>query len=196
MDFILIFGPHAVGKMTVGQALEKQTGYSLFHNHMSIELAAHLFHGFGSPEAKELSERVREAVFDCVSKSNIAGFIFTLMWAMEDERDWEYVNRLEELFVSRGHTMYFVELCADLDVRLWRNKTENRLQHKPTKRNMEWSEQMFLKTENRHRLNSHDGEIKKEHYIKINNTKLAPEEAASRICEAFRFTEGFGGDGL
>lgn len=190
MNFILIFGPHAVGKMTVGQALEKQTGYSLFHNHMSIELAAYLFHGFGSTEARELSERVREAVFDCVSKSNIAGFIFTFMWAFEDKRDWEYVNRLEELFISRGHTMYFVELCADLDVRLWRNKTENRLQHKPTKRDTEWSERMFLETENRHRLNSYHEEIKKEHYIKINNTGLTPEEVAAHICEFFRFAEG------
>lgn len=175
--------------MTVGQELEKRTGYSLFHNHMSIELAAHLFHGFGSPESRELSERVREAVFDCVSKSSIKGFIFTYMWAMEDERDWSYVECLEELFVSRGHTMYFVELCADLGVRLWRNQTENRLLHKPTKRNTEWSEQMVLAAEDKYRLNSYDGEIKKEHYIKINNTELEPEETASYICETFGFAE-------
>lgn len=190
MNFILIFGPQAVGKMTVGQALEKQTGYSLFHNHISIELAAHLFHGFGSPESRELSERVREAVFDCVSKSSIKGFIFTYMWSMEDESDWNYVERLEELFTSRGHTVYFVELCADLAVRLQRNQTENRLKHKPTKRNIEWSRQMVLAAEDKYRLNSYEGEIKKEHYIRINNTGLEPEEAAAHICKAFRFGEG------
>jgi shikimate kinase len=43
MNFILITGPQAVGKMTVGQELEKITGLKLFHNHMSIELVlAHL----------------------------------------------------------------------------------------------------------------------------------------------------------
>lgn len=33
MKFILITGPQAVGKMTVGQELEKITNLKLFHNH-------------------------------------------------------------------------------------------------------------------------------------------------------------------
>lgn len=32
--FVIIMGPHAVGKMTVGQELAKITGLRLFHNHM------------------------------------------------------------------------------------------------------------------------------------------------------------------
>ncbi len=38
MNLIMIFGPQAVGKMTVGQELEKITGLKLFHNHMTIDL--------------------------------------------------------------------------------------------------------------------------------------------------------------
>ncbi len=38
MKFILIFGPRAVGKMTVGHELEKITSLKLFHNHQTIEL--------------------------------------------------------------------------------------------------------------------------------------------------------------
>ncbi|GAE48204.1 hypothetical protein JCM21738_5289 [Mesobacillus boroniphilus JCM 21738] len=38
MKFVLIFGPQAVGKMTVGHELEKITELKLFHNHMTIEL--------------------------------------------------------------------------------------------------------------------------------------------------------------
>ena len=38
MKLVLIFGPQAVGKMTVGQELAKKTGLKLFHNHMTIEL--------------------------------------------------------------------------------------------------------------------------------------------------------------
>lgn len=34
MDFFMIIGPQAVGKMTVGQQIEKMTGAKLFHNHM------------------------------------------------------------------------------------------------------------------------------------------------------------------
>ena len=36
--FVLIIGPQAVGKMTVGQVLSKITGYKLLYNHMTIEL--------------------------------------------------------------------------------------------------------------------------------------------------------------
>ena len=36
-SLVLILGPHAVGKMTVGQELAKITELRLFHNHMSIE---------------------------------------------------------------------------------------------------------------------------------------------------------------
>ena len=41
MKFILIFGPQAVGKMTVGQELAKITNLKLFHNHMTIDLVGH-----------------------------------------------------------------------------------------------------------------------------------------------------------
>lgn len=41
MKLVIIFGPQAVGKMTVGQELEKLTGLKLFHNHMTIELVSH-----------------------------------------------------------------------------------------------------------------------------------------------------------
>ena len=43
MKLIILFGPPAVGKMTVGQELEKITRLKLFHNHMSLELVNQFF---------------------------------------------------------------------------------------------------------------------------------------------------------
>ena len=40
---VIIFGPPAVGKMTVGSELAKLTGLKLFHNHMTIEPLLELF---------------------------------------------------------------------------------------------------------------------------------------------------------
>ena len=40
---LIVIGPHAVGKMTVGQELARITELKLFHNHMSIELVRKLF---------------------------------------------------------------------------------------------------------------------------------------------------------
>lgn len=42
-NFIMICGPQAVGKMTVGQELAKLTGYKLFYNHMTIEMLRLIF---------------------------------------------------------------------------------------------------------------------------------------------------------
>ena len=53
MKFVLISDPQTVGKMTVGQELEKITNLKLFHNHMPIELAAPLF-SYVSAEGKRL----------------------------------------------------------------------------------------------------------------------------------------------
>lgn len=61
MKFILITGPQAVGKMTIGQELEKLSGLKLFHNHMTIELL-HPFFGFDS-ETWRLSDLIRSEIF-------------------------------------------------------------------------------------------------------------------------------------
>ena len=81
--------------------------------------------------------------------------------------------------------MYFVELEADLDERLERNKTPHRLQHKPTKRNMQRSERDLVKSMDQYRLNSNAGEIGRENYIRINNTDLNATEVAQHIKEYF-----------
>lgn len=103
------------------------------------------------------------------------------------ESDWEYVRNLTKLFESRGATVYYVELEADLDERLERNKTPNRLEHKPKKRDLEWSENDLLQTLDKHRLNSLDGEIPFENYIKIDNTNMSAEEVAQVIKNRFDF---------
>jgi hypothetical protein len=184
MKLVIIFGPHAVGKMTVGQELAKITGLKLFHNHISIELTCSLL-DFGTKEAKELNERIRTAVFECFSSSQEEGLIFTYMWALDQQEDWDYINKLEALFKSKGAMVYYVELEADYNKRLERNKTPNRLLNKPTKRNLELSEKMFVDLENKYRLNTYPNEIKKDYYIKINNTDLSPDQVALFIKKHF-----------
>lgn len=183
MKFVLIFGPQAVGKMTVGQELEKITGMKLFHNHMTIELLEPFF-GF-SPEMWNLSHHFRMEIFKAMAKSDQEGLIFTYVWAFDQKKDWDYVDKICEIFESNGASVSFVELEADIDERLERNKSPHRLEHKPTKRNIERSENELKETLKSHRLNSFEGEIKRENYIKINNTNLSPVEVAQKVKERF-----------
>ncbi|KMJ57171.1 shikimate kinase [Bacillus sp. LL01] len=186
MKFVHIFGPQAVGKMTVGQELAKITDLKLFHNHMTIDLVGHFF-DYSTKEAKRLVNLFRQEIFEEVSKSDMYGMMFTYVWMFDMESDWEYVRNLSKLFESRGATVYYVELEADLDERLERNKTPNRLEHKPKKRDLEWSERDLMETLDKHRLNSLDGEITFENYIKIDNTDLSAGEVARVIRERFSF---------
>ncbi|EJS68788.1 AAA family ATPase [Bacillus cereus] len=185
MKFIIIFGPQAVGKMTVGQELAKLTDLKLFHNHMTIDLVSPIL-GYSTNEAKRLVSLFRNEIFEEVSKSNLYGMIFTYVWAFDLQSDWEYINHTVRIFESKGGTVYFVELEADLDERLERNKSPHRLEHKPKKRDIEWSEKNLIETMEKHRLNSLHGEIKREEYIKINNTHLSAKEVAIMIKDKFR----------
>src|SRR5699024_7336874 len=99
--------------------------------------------------------------------------------------DWDYVDKVCEIIESNGGTVYFVELEADLDKRLERNKSTNRLEHKPMKRNVEWSENVLKSSMKKHRLNSDTGEIKKANYIQINNTNVTVVEVAEHIKKRF-----------
>lgn len=185
MKFVLIFGPQAVGKMTVGQELEKITELKLFHNHMTIELVLPFFN-FGTEPFNRLVNLFRREIFEEVSKSDLYGIIFTYVWALDQQSDWDFVDNICSIFESKGGVVYFVELEADVETRLERNKSPHRLKHKPSKRNIEQSEQNLKITMEKHRLNSLEGEIKKENYIKINNTNLSAEEVAKIIKEKFQ----------
>ncbi len=184
MKFVLIFGPQAVGKMTVGQELAKKTGLKLFHNHMTIELLEPFF-GF-SPEMWNLSDQFRTEIFKTVAKGKEKGLIFTYVWAFDQKEDWDYVNEICNIFETEGASTYFVELEADIDERLERNQSPHRLKHKPTKRNIKWSENELKNTMKKHRLNSNEGEIPKDNYIKVNNTNTSPTEVAEIIAKEFK----------
>ncbi len=184
MKFVLVFGPQAVGKMSVGQELAKTTNLKLFHNHMTIDLVSHFF-DYGTKEGKRLVHLFRQEIFEEIAKSQLYGMIFTYVWALNQKEDWDYVNQVTQLFESRGGTVYYAELEADLEERLERNKSSNRLEHKPSKRDIEWSENDLKESMDKYRLNSFEGEINYPNYIKINNTNLSAEEVAMIIKEKF-----------
>lgn len=184
MKLVQLFGPQAVGKMTVGQELVKITDLKLFHNHMTIDLVGNFF-DYSTKEGKKLVASFRQQIFEEFAKSEGYGMIFTYVWLFDKPSDWEYVKNLTKLFEENGADVYYVELCADTEVRFERNRTENRIKHKPKKADIEWSENDLRTTMEKHRLNSYDGEISFKNYLKINNTNLSAEQVAQQIKEHF-----------
>ena len=181
MKLVIIAGSGAVGKMTVGQELMRQTGLRLFHNHMMIEPVLEIFGRFDG----RIIDELRQIIFREFAKSDLPGMIFTYMWAFDQQSDWDYILHVADIFQRQGAEVYWVELVADKAVRLQRNRTENRLAHKASKRNLAFSEGNILHEDEHYRLVSNEGEIPFENYIKIDNTHLSPEEAASMIRARF-----------
>lgn len=64
MRLVIIIGSGAVGKMTVGQALMRQTGLRLFHNHMMIEPVIEIFAKLDGRIVMELRDVVFKRFLD------------------------------------------------------------------------------------------------------------------------------------
>jgi len=181
MKLVFLIGNGAVGKMTVGQELMKLTGLRLFHNHMTIEPVIEVFGYYNGT----VVSKMRKIIFEEFAKSDNYGMIFTYMWAFDQQDDWDSVERVTNIFKEQGAEVYYVELVASQEVRLKRNETENRLKNKASKRDLEASRERILKQDEKYRLESYDGEVIFENYIKIDNTNLEPQEVARMIQEKF-----------
>lgn len=181
MKLVILIGDAAVGKMTVGQALMKQTGLRLFHNHMMIEPVIDIFGSFNG----HVTQQLREVIFREFAKSDNEGMIFTFLWAFDMQSDWDYIAHVVDIFKEQGAEIYYVELVASQEIRLQRNETENRLLHKPSKRDLEASRARVLRDDANYRCESLPGEIPFENYIKIDNSFLAPDAVVAMIRERF-----------
>jgi hypothetical protein len=183
MRLLLLIGPPAVGKMTVGRALADRSTYRLFHNHHTIELLLDVF-DHGTPAFRTLNGEFRRRV---VEEAAAAGtdLVFTFVWAMDlaDDADW-----LADFAAPYGDEVAVVELVADLDTRLARNRTEHRLAEKRSKRDLDWSDTNVRELEAAYRMTSSPGLdapgerlLARWPHLVIDNTDLSPDETAERI---------------
>jgi len=183
MKLLLLFGNSAVGKMTVGQELCKITPFRLFHNHMTIEPVLNVFGPFHAPTIL----RLREVFFEEFAKTDNYGLIFTYMWAVDMQSDWDYVAHVKEIFGLPEEEVYHVELVAPQEVRLERNATENRLKHKASKRDIDASNARLIRDDEQHRCESLPGELQFQNYLRLENANISPAEAARIIKKTFAF---------
>lgn len=181
MKLVILIGDAAVGKMTVGQELMKKTGLRLFHNHMTIEPVIEIFGSFNG----EVTRQLREVIFREFAKSDNYGMIFTYLWAFDMQSDWDYIAHVADIFKEQGAEIYYAELVAPQEIRLQRNETPNRLQHKASKRDVEQSRQRVLRDDGRYRCVSLPGELPFENYIRIDNSCLEPDVVAAMIQQRF-----------
>ncbi len=177
MKLVILFGPPAVGKMTVGQELEKITNLKLFHNHMSLELVNQFF-DFGTSPFERLDRIIRFAFFEEIAKSDLEGLIFTYVWDLNHPEDTDYIEAVAQVFTQQGADVIYVELKADLTERLKRNQAPHRLACKPSKRDVAASKESLLYFEANYRMNTIVDEFSQKQLLTIDNTNTKPLQVA------------------
>lgn len=173
MKLIFIYGAPAVGKLTVSQELSKQTGFKVFHNHLSIDCIKPVF-DFGTPSFARLIELIRVETIAEAALQNV-DLIYTFCYAKNF--DEPHVEKIIQAVESNGGEIYFVLLTCD--------RAENE------KRVFAESRKKFGKANNLNILNEifdkYDlsSPVPQRETLLIDNTYLAPENAAKKIIEHF-----------
>ena len=78
MKLVFIYGPPAVGKLTVATELAKLTGFKLFHNHVSLQFVRAVFE-FGTRRFWRVTDKFRLAMLDEAAKAGV-DTIFTFVY--------------------------------------------------------------------------------------------------------------------
>ena len=111
VKLLFIYGPPAVGKLTIARELERETGYKLFHNHVSTDTVKAVFE-YGTEPYFSLLRKIRLDMFGAAAKNDIS-LITTFMYTPEDD---EFIaNMVEAVEEWYGGEVVFIQLDGDMD---------------------------------------------------------------------------------
>ena len=122
MRLMFLYGPPAAGKLTVGRELAALTGYRLFHNHLTVDLARELF-DFGSEPFQRLVDDLRLRVFAAAAQSDLSGLIFTFVYGGPDE---PFIRQTMSAMETAGAEVCFVQVICPPEDLLKRVENESR----------------------------------------------------------------------
>lgn len=170
---MFVYGPPAVGKLTVSRELSKLTGFKLFHNHVSVDFVKSVFE-FGTPTFWRLVDAYRRDLIEEAAKADVSA-IFTFVYARGS--DDSFVEDIERRVRGHGGEFCPVRLyCSRVEImRRVRNQKRRELGKLSTRNGLT---QLFKK----HDLNSGvPGAVS----LNIDTTIMSPKSAARAIVRHF-----------
>ena len=183
---IFIYGPIAVGKLTVAEILSKKLGYKLAHNHHVNDFVNEIFDR-GSHISHVMKEDLRYYLLESVVKAKMNlvathcysdNFISTTGLS-----DPKYVETLEKKLTKLGAKFYPVHLRASNE-ELFRRVTMN-----SRKKFKKLASKEVMKKYLTRSGNDHQNSPKLKNNFVIDNTNLSPQKVADMIIKHFKISK-------
>ena len=105
VNLVFVYGAPGTGKLTVAREVSRLTGLKLFHNHLTVDLAASLF-THGGPEYFDYVRHLRIEAFERAANAKI-DLIFTFWYS---NTSGPSVERYRGAIESDGGEVLFVRL--------------------------------------------------------------------------------------
>ena len=167
---IFLYGPPAVGKLTVARAIAERRGYRILHNHVTFDAVAEVL-PVGTPMFWEVLDKVRLDLVTAAAREEV-DLVYTFVYAPGDER---HVDDVMGAYRSAGGSVVFVQLVAPPDELRRRVSDASRAVHNKIR------DAASLDNV----LREHDvyAPIPGRDSLTLDTAVVSPEEAATRIAE-------------
>ena len=173
---VYLYGPPAVGKLTVAQAVVDRTGFAMFHNHLTVNALAPTF-GFGTKAFGDVLHRIRLDVFETAARE-LTNLVFTnnSAWGGPHPRDRfeAFAAEAARRVRSAGGSVLFVRLTA----------TRTTLEERVGSSSRQTLNKVIDPTVLRNLLAAHDETSLNGDDLVIDTDRYTPDEAADLIVAA------------
>ncbi len=116
MTFVLIYGPPAAGKLTVARELARLTGFKLFHNHVSVDVAESIF-SHNSPSFGHVVKGINQVIFQEAAQAG-TNLVFTFVYAHPQDAPevrW-MLDIFEDSAEEKGARILLVQLTCEQEM--------------------------------------------------------------------------------